>query len=144
MKPKNSGLSISSLKLPQKSNADKAMVDVFSSAGDAFECPVCMDTCEDPIKNTCGHYICMQCETTIMQSAFAACSICKAVFSANFKPMVDRQFQNEIRKATEEFEYRKEELLDKGLYQVEGNIYLKLVFGNHYEPINNPKGAYSN
>jgi hypothetical protein len=44
----------------------------------------------------------------------------------------------------EEFILRKEELIEAGDYQGEGQVLLKLIFGNHYEQIDSPHGEYEN
>ncbi|XP_067887240.1 E3 ubiquitin-protein ligase RNF166 [Heterodontus francisci] len=54
-------------------------LDQIDSDGDMdFECPVCLQTLERPIKTQCGHVFCQDCHITNFNVNDGKCSLCRA------------------------------------------------------------------
>jgi ribosomal protein L37AE/L43A len=44
---------------------------------ETYECPICMKSDQSHlVRNTCGHYICSECESKISEDDKTACSLC--------------------------------------------------------------------
>lgn len=56
------------------------------SGGGNYKCPYCASNVTKPIVNTCGHYICANCE---QNNLILACSLCKDTFLSFVGNMVD-------------------------------------------------------
>ena len=66
--------------------------------------------------------------------------MCRAYFDKAFVPQIDKELVKEIKKnAGDEFEQRKAELVEEGQWFGENVTLIKLVFGNQYEAVENPK-----
>jgi len=66
--------------------------------------------------------------------------LCRTAFDNSFKPKIDRNLQAEVRQHDEAaFQDRKAELIDAGEWYGEDKGVAKVVFGNQYEHVNNPK-----
>ena len=113
---------------------------VPSSLRDGYECPIDLTLCAEPIKTPCGHYFCLQCAIKLLNSAHNSCPLCRTAFDTSFKPIIDRELQAEISKHDKSaFQDRKEELIDAGEWYGEDKGVAKVIFGNQYEKVNNPK-----
>ena len=79
-----------------------------------FKCPICLEVAVEPVKNACGHYICLPCVLKVLEY-MNSCPLCRQEFDKDFFPVVDMQMQQKIKENLfEEFNERKEELIDEG------------------------------
>ena len=103
-----------------------------------YECPICMEICAEPIVTPCGHFFCLQCQTTVT-SLGMACPLCRVHFRRSFVPVVDKKLQQEIRSnAAEAFEKRKQELIQMNLWRG-SKTPVRFVFGNTHDLISDPR-----
>jgi transcription initiation factor IIF auxiliary subunit len=72
------------------------------------------------------------------------CPMCRAHFDKNFLPSIDKGLQEEIKEQLgEEFETRKAELMSLGEWAA-NRKWIKFIFGNTHEMVENPKPSNSN
>merc|ERR1711976_219609 len=100
-----------------------------------LECPICYELMAAPHKTICGHIFCMSCyKKSIAQDL--RCPLCRKEFENNFKPMVDKELHEYVKKNyPEEYEERKKALKEMNLWCLD-KIMLQFAYGNLHSLVN--------